>query len=662
MTSRLHAAPRPPWAFSLHRRTQFLLDLLGLSAAFWAVYLLRFDFRMPAGAVENALAQMPLVVLVQFIALYLFRVYTLVWRYVGMREIAVFARAAVSAMVPLLVLRLALPDTFAVWRVPISVILVDTVLAFGGLLALRVLRRVLYERFERSGRERRRGDGERVKPVLLVGAGRAGVLAVRELQNRGDTGIEPLGFVDDDPLKQGMVIHGVKVLGGTPDIPRLARELAVDHVILTIADARPEEVRRIVALCERQRLPVRTIPGLYEVLRGDVSFSRFRDIDMADLLGRDPVQLDEPGVERYVAGRCVMVTGAGGSIGSELARQLARFAPSRLVLVERAEAALFDVHRELGELWPDLPLEPVIADVGDAGRMEAVLGRLRPQVIFHAAAHKHVPLMESNTDEAVKNNVLGTHVVARLAGEHGVEAFILISTDKAVRPTSVMGATKRVAELVTQKLSADFPATRFLAVRFGNVLGSAGSVIPIFRQQIAHGGPVRVTHPEMRRYFMTIPEAAQLVVQAGALGDSGEILVLDMGEPVRILDLARRMIELSGFVPGQEIPIVFSGLRPGEKLFEEIELDGEAMDRTRHPKIFIGRLRPPAAQQVEWALARLAALAEAGDERGLRRLLGEVVPEATLEAAAGGDGQEAAAGGAGSRPGGQMTPSKAAVA
>jgi FlaA1/EpsC-like NDP-sugar epimerase len=604
------------------------------------------------------------VVLVQFVSLYLFRVYTLVWRYVGMREIAIFARAAVSAMVPLLVLRLALPDTFAVWRVPLSVILVDTVLAFGGLLALRVLRRLLYERFERDGRARLRGEGERTKPVLLVGAGRAGVLAVRELQNRGDTGIQPLGFVDDDPLKQGMVIHGVKVRGGTADIPRLARQLGIDHVILTIADARPEEVRRIVELCERQRLPVRTIPGLYELLRGDVSFSRFRDVDMADLLGRDPVQLDEAGVEGYVAGRCVMVTGAGGSIGGELARQVARFAPSRLVLVERAEFALFEIHRELAALWPDLPLEPLVADVGDAGRIDAVLARTRPQVIFHAAAHKHVPLMESNADEAVKNNVLGTHTVGRLAGEHGVEAFILISTDKAVRPTSVMGATKRVAELVVQKLSADFPATRFLAVRFGNVLGSAGSVIPIFRQQIAHGGPVCVTHPEMRRYFMTIPEAAQLVVQAGAIGESGEILVLDMGEPVRILDLARRMIELSGFGPGREIPIVFTGLRPGEKLFEEIELDGEAMDRTRHPKIFIGRLRPPVAQRVEWALARLAALAEAGDGEGLRRVLGQVVPEATLaaEPAAAGDERAAAAGGAGSRSGGPMTPSETAVA
>jgi len=360
-----------------------------------------------------------------------------------------------------------------------------------------------------------------------------------------------------------------------------------------------------------------------------------------------------------------VVTGAGGSIGSELARQVARFAPSRLVLVERAEFALFEIHRELAALWPDLPLEPVIADVGDARRIEAVLARLRPQVVFHAAAHKHVPLMESNADEAVKNNVLGTHTVARLAGESGVEAFILVSTDKAVRPTSVMGATKRVAELVIQKLSADFPATRFVAVRFGNVLGSAGSVIPIFRQQIAHGGPVCVTHPEMRRYFMTIPEAAQLVVQAGALGESGEILVLDMGEPVRILDLARRMIELSGFGPGQEIPIVFTGLRPGEKLFEEIELDGEAMDRTRHPKIFIGQLRPPVAQRVEWALSRLAALAEAGDGQGLRRVLAEVVPEATLEAepaAFAADPRAGSALGAGGRPGGKLTPPKTAVA
>jgi len=630
VTAANRPAARPLWAWSLHRRTQFLLDLLTLAVAFVLAYLLRFDFSIPERTRESVLIQLPFVVLIQFSALLLVRIYNFVWRYVGIREVEAFLRAALFSMLPLLALRVGLPDSYQSWRVPLSVILMDTVLAFGGLLSMRVLRRVLYERYERDNRAQLGGDG-RSKPVLLVGAGRAGILAVREIHNRGDMDLVPVGFVDDDPLKQGMVIHGVRVLGTSHDIPRLVRELPIDHVILTMVDASTESIRRIAGICERERLKVRTVPGLYEVLAGKVSISRFRDVEIEDLLGRDPVQLDVALLERFLTGKSILVSGAGGSIGSELARQIARFKPARLVLLERAEFALFEIDRELRALWPGLEVAARVGDVCDRQRVREVLAETRPDAVFHAAAHKHVPMMETNPAEAVKNNVLGTHCLGSMAGEAGVEAFILVSTDKAVRPTSVMGASKRLAELVVQKLDGDHAATRFLAVRFGNVLDSAGSVIRIFREQIEHGGPVTVTHPEMKRYFMTIPEASQLVLQAGAMGEGGEIFVLDMGEPVKIVDLAEKMIRLSGFEPDLDVDIIFSGMRPGEKLFEEIELAGEEMAKTRHPKIFVGRLRPHPAQQVAAALDRLREVVAGGhDADAVRRLLGKLVPEAAL--------------------------------
>jgi FlaA1/EpsC-like NDP-sugar epimerase len=342
------------------------------------------------------------------------------------------------------------------------------------------------------------------------------------------------------------------------------------------------------------------------------------------------VQLDEQGIEKFLVGKTVMVTGAGGSIGSELSRQVARFQPANLLLVERAEFALFDINRELGVTWPALSQVALVADINDRARMRRIFAAYRPDTVLHAAAHKHVPMMEYNSTEAIKNNVLGTHLLGELAGQLGVEAFVLISTDKAVRPSSVMGASKRVAELVVQDLNRRF-ATRYVAVRFGNVIGSAGSVIPIFRQQILDGGPVTVTHPDMTRYFMTIPEASQLVLQAGSMGEGGEIFILDMGEPVRILDLAKDAITLSGLRPFEDIDIVYTGIRPGEKLFEELEIREEEMTNTRHPKIFIGKIRPYSQLEVNQALQRLGALAAIGDEHDIRSYLCELLPESQLE-------------------------------
>ncbi len=601
--------------------------------AFALAYLLRFEFHVPPREVPNALGQWPLALLIQLSALHLMGVYAFVWRYVGLAEAAVFWRAAAITSSLLVVLRFSLPDALAVFRVPLSVIVMDSVLGFGGVLGLRVARRVLFEATARRDREAARPNGLR-RPVLLIGAGRAGVLAVRELRGRGDTDLQIKGFVDDDPLKQGAVICGVRVLGTTQDLPRLVRDHVIDHVVITVAEAPPEALRRLVEACEAIPVRVRSTPGLYEVLQGKVSISRFRDVRVEDLLERDLVHLDEGDLERFLTGKVVMVTGAGGSIGSELARQVAHFAPSRLLLVERAEFALFDVDRELRHRWPALPIVPVLADVGDRDRMGGVFAAHRPQVIAHAAAHKHVPLVEQNAGEAIKNNVFGTLTLGDLAGRHGAEAFVMISTDKAVRPSSVMGASKRVAELIVQDLGRRY-ATRFVAVRFGNVLGSTGSVIPIFREQIARGGPVTITHPDMKRYFMTIPEAAVLVLEAGAMGEGGEIFVLDMGEPVRILDLAKRMIELSGHEPFKDVDIAFTGVRPGEKLFEELQTRDEAIAKTRHPKIYIGKIEGVASKDLEAGLARLrSACGDGQDNDELRACLAELLPESQLNGAA----------------------------
>jgi FlaA1/EpsC-like NDP-sugar epimerase len=400
--------------------------------------------------------------------------------------------------------------------------------------------------------------------------------------------------------------------------------------VITIAQISRQEILHLIGLCRKIQVGVRIIPGLYDVLQGKVQVTRIRNVQIEDLLGREPIFLDEAQLGQFLAGKRVMVTGAGGSIGSELARQVARFQPAKLLLVERAEFALFEIDGELRRTRAEIEVAPLVADVCDEARMRMVMGEQKPQIIFHAAAHKHVPMMEANPGEAIKNNILASRLLGELAGELGVEAFVMISTDKAVRPTSIMGATKRVAELAVQDLAQRYPTTRFGAVRFGNVIGSAGSVVPIFREQIRRGGPVTVTHPEMRRYFMTIPEAAQLVLQAGAMGEGGEIFILDMGEPMRILDLAEEMITLTGLRPYVDMDIVFTGLRPGEKLFEELELSGEQITKTRHPKIFIGKLNAYPVEEVARALRYLDELAREGDGTAIRKFLNSLLPEANL--------------------------------
>lgn len=613
----------------ISRETQFALDLIVLAAAFLAAYLLRFEFCLSGLEWKNLFFQLPLVILTQFAALHFSGAHSFVWRYVGLSEMRTFLLAGVSSMVFLLLLRLFLPAALGPLRIPFSIILMDSLLAFGGVVGLRFFRRWVHENYEKTSSVSRYGQGVK-EAVLLVGAGQAGLMAAKEISGRGNLGLEIKGFVDDDPRKQGLRIHGIKVVGTSADLPALVKKYRAEQVIITIARASQKQIRRIVAVCERIPVKPRIIPSYYDILDGRVQISAIRDVEIEDLLGREPVQLDEALVGRFLAGKRIMVTGAGGSIGSELVRQIARFRPALLLLVERAEFVLFDIDRQIRRLRPEISAVPLIADVGDEMRLRHIFATYRPEVVFHAAAHKHVPMMESNATEAVKNNVLASRLLGELAGEYGAEALVFISTDKAVNPASIMGASKRLAEWVLQDLNGRFP-TRFVAVRFGNVLGSVGSVIPLFREQILRGGPVTVTHPDMKRYFMTIPEAAQLVLQAGAMGQGGEIFVLDMGEPVSILALAEEMITLSGFRPYEDIPIVFTGIRPGEKLFEELQYSEEFLSKTLHPQVYIGNLQSFPAEKMPEVLDRLAWLSQNGHLQELRQYLQSCIPEARLE-------------------------------
>lgn len=613
----------------LRRPLLFLADVAVLSAAFFIAYFPSINIRLDAFFFETALTQVSFVVFVQISTLFVLGAYSIIWRYISISDVRVFVYAALISGGILLALRFLLNyTTYNIWQVPISVITIDTILGFGGLLGLRVLRRVVYEVAARKpGHHKRHIKKQR---ALLVGAGRTGATLAREIAGRPDSELEIWGFVEDDPRSRGGRVSGFKVLGTTEDLPRFIEDIDVEQVVITLDNADGKEIRRIVDLCSELGVRAQIVPSLDELALGKVSINRLRDVQIDDLLGREPVVLDTANLSGLLSGRTVMVTGAGGSIGSELVRQIANFAPARIVLVERAEYSMFQIVREFDERRERVDIASVIADVRDAGRMTQIFAEFRPDVVFHAAAHKHVSLMENNVVEAVTNNSFATEQVGRVAGEAGVKHFVLVSTDKAVNPTSVMGATKRLAEIAVQDLNRRFADTSFVAVRFGNVLGSAGSVVPIFKEQIHNGGPVTVTHPEMTRYFMTIPEASQLVLQAAALGTGGEIFVLDMGKPVKILDLAEDMIRLSGLVPNEDIEIVFTGMRQGEKLFEELEMTGEGLERTRHPKIFIGDIAAFTSEEVSQMFSAFRRAVEANDDIKIRWLFNQMLAEASI--------------------------------
>lgn len=514
-------------------------------------------------------------VLTIIIGFYYNSLYDRVWRFASTGEvITIFRTVTLTMLLADLVVLAIYKELFPVVIMLNSYLLTLCIIGFSRFSIRMYTDRYIKYRNNTSRR------------ALIIGAGQCGVIIAKELKFNNTNLVYAYGFIDDDPDKYKQHIIGIPVLGNRHDIPTIVEKYKITEVIIAIPSAKRRTIAEIINICNKTTANIQIIPNISDLIEGKISLKSMRNVDVEDLLGRDPVVLENEGIENYISGKTVLVTGAGGSIGSELCRQLVQFNPKSLLLLGHGENSIYTIHQELkGQINT---LVPLIADIQDRKRIEGIFAEYRPQVVFHAAAHKHVPLMEDNPSEAIKNNVMGTRNVADSANKYNSDKFVLISSDKAVNPTSIMGATKRIAEMYIQSLARN-SKTKYCAVRFGNVLGSRGSVIPLFRSQIAKGGPVTVTHPEMLRYFMTIPEASRLVLQAGGYAKDGEIFVLDMGEPVKIYDLAKHLIRLSGYEPEVDIKIVFSGMRPGEKLYEELLLDEESMINTRHERIFIGK-------------------------------------------------------------------------
>jgi len=605
---------------------KLLLDvsIAGLSA--WSAFVLRLDFPVLRYYRQGMALYIVLAVLVKMSANFFFGLYRQSWNSIGIRDLLGLGRAVAAATCVLFFSVLFFSGGY---RIPRSIPLIDALLTFllwGG--ARLTVRLVLEDYIRPVGRK---SAGEK-KRVLIIGAGDAGTMIAREMLRHPEARMTPVAFLDDDPGKKGLTFVGSPVLGSVERLPDAVRKFGIDEILIAIPSAQGDVIRAIVDRAAKLNVPARIIPGIWEVLSGRVSISSIRDVEVEDLLNREPVRLELDEIAGYVRGRTVLVTGAGGSIGSEIVRQLIPFAPARLVLLGRGENSLFQIEQELCAEHLCLPFTTVVADVRNRERLARVFERFHPQVVFHAAAHKHVPLMEENPEEAILNNVFGTANLAELALEHAVEVFVNISTDKAVNPTSIMGASKRVAEMIVRSTSARAGEGRaFVSVRFGNVLGSRGSVIPTFKEQIRRGGPVTVTHPDMTRYFMTIPEAAQLVLQAGGMKHNGAVFVLDMGEPVKITDLAEDLIRLSGFEPGNDIEITYTGIRPGEKLFEELLTAEEGTDSSRFKKIFFAR-NNDLPEGFDELLDELRGAAECEREGDIRTLLKRIIPHALFEA------------------------------
>ena len=583
-----------------HRIWQLVADAGLIALAWYLAFTLRFDQGVPRYYDTLFRQTILIVVAIKLVVFVLFRFYDRWWRYVSIRDMWSAVRGVTAAsLVASLTVYFFSP--VAQVRLPRSVAVMDWLLLLGLIAGTRLFARSVIER-PGTGRLVARG-----KEVLVVGAGDAGQLTIREMQRNRQLGYTPIGLIDDDPRKKNLRIHGVRVLGTTEELAHILRDNRPDEVLIAIPSASGAARQRIVTVTRENNVPVKTLPGLYELISGETDLAtQIRPVQVEDVLGREPVDVDLEASASYLENETVLVTGAGGSIGSELCRQIARLGPQRLILVDQGETALFEIERELVDERGFAPSIPVLADVKSRTKMRQVFDRYRPSIVFHAAAYKHVPLMEANPLESVRNNALGTRILAEIAVEFGAERFLLVSTDKAVNPKTVMGQSKALCEWIVEAYGArEDIATRFVAVRFGNVLGSSGSVIPIFRRQIANGGPVTVTHPEMTRYFMTIPEAASLVIQAGGIGGRGDVFVLDMGDPVRILDLAKQMVRLSGKEPDRDIAVEIVGTRPGEKLHEELWGAGETAVSTSHPKIM--RVSGPTVDAV-WLQDELAEL------------------------------------------------------
>ncbi|HEX5449340.1 MAG TPA: nucleoside-diphosphate sugar epimerase/dehydratase [Gaiellaceae bacterium] len=605
-----------------HRIWQLVFDAFLIAAAWRLTFFLSFDKKVPVYYQHfldwQVMAEVIAITLATFL---LFGFYDRWWRYVSTRDMwGAFRGVTVASALTFLALYAFAPSHTS--RLPHRIPALDYLLLLAFVAGTRLLARSLIERPQGLSLV------ARGKEVLIIGAGDAGQLLIREMQRNPQLRYTPIGLVDDDPRKKNLRVHGVRVLGTTDELRHILRDNRPDEVLIAIPSAAGETRQQIVEACRADNIPVKTLPGLYELISGDVDLAgQIRPVQVEDVLGREQVEVRLDSASNYVRDRTVLVTGAGGSIGSELCRQLARLGVARLVLVDKGESPLFEIERELVDERDFAAAIPVLGDCGDRAKMRQIFERYRPDVIFHAAAYKHVGMLEANPLEAVSNNILATHTLADVALEFGVQRFVLVSTDKAANPKNLMGQSKAVCEWIVEAFAVrEEVESRFVAVRFGNVLGSSGSVIPIFRRQIERGGPVTVTNPEMTRYFMTIPEASSLIVQAGSMGRRGQVYVLDMGEPVKILDLAKQMIRLSG-KDEAEIPIVFTGARAGEKLHEVLWNDGETVGPTSHPKIMRAARPMIDHDWLDEALGELERLVAEGDTLGVVTRLGSMVRE-----------------------------------
>ncbi len=598
--------------YQLKMRMLVIIDAFIIAVSVFLSYYFRFQGNIPEANVRQMVIFIIFYLTIGLLIMRMMKLYNRIWQYASIYEmLAIFKAVTIGCVITYI-----LTTLISGRMVPLSVILLtyETNLLLMG--AVRFIWRILKGNVKTDLTQKNTN-------IMVIGAGNCATFIIKELAVNKASGMKAVVLIDDDRNKHQMHVHGIPVHGGRNLIHEAAIKYDIDEIIIAIPSAPRAEIQQLIDICKQTKAKLKIIPKLNDFITGKVTLKEIRDVDVEDLLGRDPIQVDLQGIANYVEHKTVLVTGAGGSIGSELCRQLAPFHPKQLLLLGHGENSIYRIEMELLRLFPTLPLETIIADIQDEARINQVFEMYRPDVVFHAAAHKHVPMMERNPAEAIKNNVWGTRNVARAADRYLTERFVLISSDKAVNPTSIMGATKRIAEMVISAMNEQ-SQTRYVAVRFGNVLGSNGSVIPRFKEQISYGGPVTVTHPEMTRYFMTIPEAVQLVIQAGSYARGGELFILDMGNPVKIVDLARDLIRFSGFEPDEDIAIVYTGIRPGEKLYEELLTDAEGISSTLHNRIFIGQPEKVDSQQLETELHQLEqALVE--DESILRERINTII-------------------------------------
>ncbi|MEW6077205.1 MAG: nucleoside-diphosphate sugar epimerase/dehydratase [Thermodesulfobacteriota bacterium] len=627
--------------FTRNSAVVILMDTVLISLAFYLSHQLRFDFNVPRFHAVPLWQTFPVILLIKLVVFYYSDFYRGMWRYTSVSDLIKIVKATVFSSL-IIIGAVLFMNRFE--NIPRSVFLIDWLLTVLSVSAFRIIVRLYYE-YNAGGNVTvmarsflaalfRKGTPTEPKRLLIIGAGNCGEKILREIQADSRLGYVAVGFLDDNPAKVGMKIHGVTVLNAITFLNDVVAKEDVDEIVIAVPSATADQMRTIVRHCEESGIRFRTVPGYGELVNGKVSISAAREVAYQDLLGREAITLDRDRIGAYLMGKTVIITGAGGSIGSELSRQVCRFHPRRVILFERAETSLYEIDLELRDLFrdADIAITSVLGDIQDRSQLEAVFEKYAPQVVFHAAAYKHVPILEAHPWKAVKNNIYGTQNLVEVSKKYAVERFVFVSTDKAVRPANVMGASKRIAEILLQSQNGTNQAnTQFKIVRFGNVIGSAGSVIPLFKKQIARGGPVTVTHPEVTRYFMTIPEACQLILQAGAItseqGASAEVYILKMGTPVKIVDMARDLIRLSGFRPDVDIRIEYTGLRPGEKLFEELMIEGEGVVPTSHTKILVLNGHEADLAVLNEKILRLMEFAENQEDGKIRAMLKEIVPE-----------------------------------